>query len=51
MNLMKMLNYDNIPFNFNHDNLDDTKIIRFVDILHKKHSYLLDTHPLQFTKT
>ena len=27
----------NIPFNFNHDNLDDTKIIRFVDNLHKKH--------------
>ena len=26
-----MLNYYNIPFNFNRDNLDDTKILHFVD--------------------
>ena len=26
-----MLTYYNIPFNFNHDNLDDSKIMRFVD--------------------
>ena len=26
-----MLTYYNIPFNFNHDNLDDYKIMRFVD--------------------
>ena len=30
-NLIKMLNYYNIPFNFNDDNLDDTKILHFVD--------------------
>ena len=28
--LIKMLNYYNIPFNFNHDNLDNTKILHFV---------------------
>ena len=39
-----MLNYYNITFNFNHDNLDDTKILHFVDhmqkeyITHWKHS-------------
>ena len=32
-----MLNYYNIPFNFNHDNLDDTKIMRFVDQMQKKY--------------
>ena len=36
-NLIKMLNYYNIPFNFNHDNLDDTKILHFVDHLQKKY--------------
>ena len=35
--LIKMLNYYNIPFNFNHDNLDDTKILHFVDHLQKKY--------------
>ena len=32
-----MFNYYNIPFNFNHDNLDDTKIAHFVDHMQKKH--------------
>ena len=36
-NLIKMLNYYNIPFNFNHDNLDDTKILHFVDHMQKKY--------------
>ena len=36
-NLIKMLNYYNIPFNFNHDNLNDTKILHFVDHMHKKY--------------
>ena len=36
-NLIKMLNYYNIPFNFNDDNLDDTKILHFVDHMHKKY--------------
>ena len=31
------LRYCNIPFNFNHDNLDDTKIMRFVDYMQKKY--------------
>ena len=35
-NLIKMLNY-NMPFSFNHDNLDDTKILHFVDHLQKKY--------------
>ena len=35
-NLIKMLNYYNIPFNFNHDNLNDTKILHFVDHMQKK---------------
>ena len=35
-NLTKMFNYYNIPFNFNHDNLDDTKILHFVDYMQKK---------------
>ena len=34
-NLIKMLNYYNIPFNFNHDNLDDTNILHFVDHMQK----------------
>ena len=33
-----MLNYYNIPFNFNHDNLNDTKILHFVD--HKQKKYI-----------
>ena len=36
-NLIKMFNYYNIPFNFNHDNLDDTKIAHFVDYMQKKY--------------
>ena len=36
-NLIKMLNYYDIHFNFNHDNLDDTKILHFVDHMHKKY--------------
>ena len=52
-NLIKMLNYYNIPFNFNHDNLDDTKILHFVDhtqkkyITHWKHS-LCNPQKLEF---
>ena len=52
-NLIKMLNYYNIPFNFNHDNLDDTKILHFVDhmkkkyVTHWKHS-LCSTQKLEF---
>ena len=52
-NLTKMPNYYNIPFNFNYDNLDDTKIIRFVDhmqkkyITHWKHS-LCNSQKLEF---
>ena len=36
-NLIKMLNYYNKPFNFNHDNLDDTKILHFEDHMQKKY--------------
>ena len=36
-NVIKTLNYYNIPFNFNHDNLDDTKILHFVDQVQKKY--------------
>ena len=36
-NLIKMFNYYNIPFNFNHDNLDDKKIAHFVDYMQKKY--------------
>ena len=48
-----MLNYYNIPFNYNHDNLNDTKILHFVDhmqkkyITHWKHS-LCNSHKLEF---
>lgn len=35
LHLIKMLNYYNIPLNFSHDNLDDTKIMRFVDHMQK----------------
>ena len=48
-----MLNYYNIPFNFNHDNLNDTKILHFVDhmqkkyITHWKHS-LCNSQKLEF---
>lgn len=37
LHLIKMLNYYNIPLNFSHDNLDDTKIMRFVDHMQKKY--------------
>ena len=52
-NLIKMLNYYNIPFNFNHDNLNETKILHFVDhmqkkyITHWKHS-LCNSQKLEF---
>ena len=52
-NLIKMLDYYKIPFNFNHDNLDDTKILHFVDhmqkkyITHWKHS-LCNSQKLEF---
>ena len=36
-NLIKMLNYYNIPFNFNNDNSDDTNIQHFVDHMQKKY--------------
>ena len=50
-NLIKMFNYYNIPFNFNHDNLDDTKIAHFVSRLYAEEIYYpLETLPLQFTK-
>ena len=48
-NLIKMLNY----YKFNHDNLDDTKILHFVDhmqkkyISHMKHS-LCNSQKLEF---
>ena len=48
-----MLNYYNIPFNYNHDNLNDTKILHFVDhmqkkyITHWKHS-LYNSQKLEF---
>ena len=35
-NLIKMFNHYNIPYNFNHDNLGDTKIMHFVDHMQKK---------------
>ena len=50
-NLIKMLNYYNIPFNFDHDNLNDTKILHFVDHMPREEVYYpLETFPLQFTK-
>ena len=36
-NLIKMLNYYDISFNFNHDTLDDTKITYLVDQMKKKY--------------
>ena len=48
-----MLNDYSIPFNFIHDNLDDTKILNFVDhmqkkyITHWKHS-LCNSQKLEF---
>ena len=36
-NLIKILNYYNIPFNLNCVNLDDTKIIHFVNHMQKKY--------------
>ena len=36
-NLIKILNYYNIPFNFNCDNLDGTKMIHFVNHMQKKY--------------
>ena len=46
-NLVKMLNYYNIPFNFNHANLDDPGFCRS----HVEETYYpLETLHLQFTK-
>ena len=51
--LIEMLHYYNIPFNFNHDNLDDTTILHFEDhmqkkyITHGKHS-LCNSQKLEF---
>ena len=36
----------NIPFNLNHGNLDDTKILHFVDHMRKKYITYWE-HPLQ----
>ena len=36
-NLINMLNYYDISFNFNHDTLDDTKITYLVDQMKKKY--------------
>ena len=36
-NLIKMLDYYNIAFNFNHENLDDTKILHLIDHIQKKY--------------
>ena len=36
-NLKKILDYYNIPFNFNYDNLDDMKIMHFVNHMQKKY--------------
>ena len=36
-NLIKILNYYNIPFNISCDNLDDTKIMHFVNHMQKKY--------------
>ena len=44
----------NIPFNFNHDNLDDTKVLHFVDhmqmkyITYWKHSFAIQQIQLEF---
>ena len=52
-NLIKMLDYYNTPFNCDHDNLDDTKILHFEDhmqkkyITHWKHS-LCNSRKLEF---
>ena len=52
-NLIKMFNYYNILFNFNHDHLNDTKIAHFVNhmqnkyITHWKHS-LCNSQKLEF---
>ena len=35
--VINMLNYYDIPFNFNHDTLDDTKITYLVDQMKKKY--------------
>ena len=50
-NPIKMFNYYNIPFIFNHDNLDDTKITDAFCGSHAEEIYYpLETLPLQFTK-
>ena len=36
-NLITILNYYNITFNFNYENLDDTRIMHFVNHMHKKY--------------
>ena len=52
-NRIKMLNYYNIPFNLNHDNLNDTEILHFVDHIQKKYithwkHYLCNSQMLEF---
>ena len=52
-NLIEMLNYYNIPFKCNHDNLDDTKILHFVDRMQKKYithwkHFLCNSQKLEF---
>ena len=43
-NLIKMLNYHNIPFNFNHDNLNDTKMFFCIFLISLQfHSFLVLT--------
>ena len=39
----------NIPFNFNHDNLDDTKVLHFVDHMQMKFlSFAIQQIQLEF---
>ena len=49
---LRCFNYYNTPFNFNHDKLDDTEIMHFVDHMQKKYiTHCMETVPLEFTKT
>ena len=46
-----MLTYYNIPFNFNHDNLDDSQIMRFVDHMQTKYFFAIRNEFIMFLKT
>ena len=46
-----MLTYYNIPFNFNHDNLDDSKIMRFVDHMQTKYFLQFEMEFILILKT